>query len=113
MLVQFSSASGATVTMYEKDAKPLIIKMGHSGTIPSAIRAEDLPDAIKHLEAALAAEQLLPQAAQPSDDKNEDGEKPEAAVGTNVRAYPLLQMLKKAAQDQKPVMWEYNDSVIL
>jgi hypothetical protein len=97
--------------MYEKDAKPLIIKMGHSGTIPSAIRADDLPEAIKTLEAALQAEQQVPPAENQSEEEHD--EKKEAAIGSNVRAYPLLQMLKKAAQDHKPVMWEYNDSVIL
>lgn len=103
-MIRFTSPAAASVSMFEKDAKALIRMMGHSGTIPSAIRTEDVATALQHLEAALKAE------ASQTDDATKqlptDAEEP--AVSTNVRAYPLLELLKAAVAKQKNVMWEQD-----
>jgi len=104
-MIRFTSPAAASVSMFEKDAKTFIRLMGHSGTIPSAIRAEDVPDALQHLEAALQAEAAQTEAPKPRVDDGED-----KAVSTNVRAYPLIQLLKAAIAKQKNVMWEPDRS---
>lgn len=103
-MIRFTSPAAASVSMFEKDAKTLIRLMGHSGTIPSAIRAEDVATALQHLEAALKAEAA--QTDTSTQPPPEDAEKP--AVSTNVRAYPLLELLKAAVAKQKNVMWEHD-----
>lgn len=105
-MIRFTSPAGASVSMFEKDAKALIRMMGHSGTIPSAIRAEDVATALHQLEAALKTEEEKDQATQQT--KSHDAE--EKSVSTNVRAYPLLELLKAAAAKQKNVMWEQDRS---
>ena len=103
-MIRFTSPAAASVSMFEKDAKTFIRLMGHSGTIPSAIRAEDVATAMQHLEAALKAEAAqteVPKAVDDADNK---------AVSTNVRAYPLLQLLKAAIAKQKNVMWEQDSA---
>ncbi|MDQ5769063.1 DUF1840 domain-containing protein [Thiothrix subterranea] len=100
-MIRFTSPAAASVSMFEKDAKALIRMMGHSGTIPSAIRAEDVATALQCLEAALKA-----QASQSDDASKQDAE--DSAVSSNVRAYPLLELLKAAIAKQKNVMWEQD-----
>lgn len=100
MLIKFTSPAGASVSMFEKDASALLKMMGHSGTVPSAMRAEDIPAALQQLEQALQAQAPVPKT--PED--NAECQK----VSTNVRAYPLIQLLKAAMNKQKTVMWEYD-----
>ena len=107
-MIRFTSPAGASVSMFEKDAKALIRMMGHSGTIPSAIRAEDIATALQQLEAALQTTEEKSQEAQPSKLQGQDAE--EKAVGINVRAYPLIELLKAASAKQKNVMWEKDRS---
>jgi hypothetical protein len=97
-MIRFTSPAGASVSMFEKDAKALIRMMGHSGTIPSAIRAEDVATALHQLEAALKTEEEKNQATQQTKPLVHDA------------AYPLLELLKAAATKQKNVMWEQDRS---
>ncbi|WP_020558519.1 DUF1840 domain-containing protein [Thiofilum flexile] len=103
MLVKFTNTAGMSVSMYEKDAKPLIINMGTSGTVPSALRPEDLPQALASLQAALKAQEAAPAS---NDDEEDKG------VNPNARAYPLIELLKQSIKDNKAVMWEYSDGVL-
>lgn len=103
-MIRFTSPAGASVSMFEKDAKALIRMMGHSGTIPSAIRAEDVADALRQLETALQVET----GQQPQPDSLHDAE--EKNVSVNVRAFPLIELLKAASTKQKNVMWEQDNS---
>ena len=104
MLIKFTSPAGASVSMFEKDANALLKMMGHSGTVPSAIRAEDIPQALQQLEQALQTDSAS-QATPKTDNEDNVGC---GKVSTNVRAYPLIQLLKAAISKQKTVMWEYD-----
>ena len=53
MIVKFSTRVGA-LTMHGDAAVALLRAMGHSGTVPGAILAQDLPDALAQLRGALA-----------------------------------------------------------
>ena len=46
MLVTFHTKAYANITMFGDVAKQLLELLGHSGTIPSAIKAEDVPAAL-------------------------------------------------------------------
>lgn len=100
MLVKFSSTGGATVSMFEKDAKQLIEMMGHSGSIPGAIDAEGIPAALSKLDNALHIHQ------EETEDECEDAN----SVQGNVRAFPLIELLKNAHTKGKSVMWEHDQS---
>ena len=56
MLVTFRTSAYANITMFGDVAVRLLKMMGHSGTVPSAIRADDVPAALERLKAALAAD---------------------------------------------------------
>jgi hypothetical protein len=102
MLVKFDSEVG-TITMFGNVALALLKLMGHSGTVPSAILAQDIPAAVARLERALAEGAGLP--PEPEADKAEDEGRP-TAISLRQRAYPLLELLKRAAAKQADVMWD-------
>ncbi len=104
MLITFSSPVYSDITMFGDVAMRLIKMMGHSGTVPSAIGEEDVPRALKRLEAAI---QEVEQSPAP-DDESKEGEDDEPVVSLSVRAWPLIEMLKAAAKAKSYIMWDSN-----
>jgi len=74
--------------------------MGHSGTVPGAILAEDIPAALECLVAAIQAEQQLPEQKQTGDEEDS-----EPVVSLSRRAFPLIELLEAAAKKKCNVMW--------
>jgi uncharacterized protein DUF1840 len=99
MLVTFKSGAHGEFTMFAEIAEDLLKMMGHSGTIPSALSAKDVPEALKCLKKAIEYE---PGAAH-EESSTEDEEEPEVSISG--RAYPLVEMLTAAAEDGSTVMW--------
>jgi hypothetical protein len=83
--------------MFGDVALQLIKLMKHSGTMPSALAAEDVPGALQALQEALLAKQDTSQ-----DDITEDALN---TVSLGLRAVPLVNLLKHAQQSRLPVMW--------
>lgn len=104
MLVRFKSDVGG-FTMFGDVAVELLRMAGHSGTVPGAIPAAEVPRALSRLEAALAA-RPEPDQANPADEADDDGAAGEPPVSLHQRAYPMLEMLRAAAKDECGVMWD-------
>lgn len=102
MLVIFQTKSYPEITMFGDVAVKLLQMMGHSGTVPGAVAAEDVPAALDALRGAVAA--AVQPAEQPGDEV--EGNAAERPVSLSQRAFPLLEMLEAAAADQDPVMWD-------
>jgi hypothetical protein len=98
MLVTFTTKAYADITMFGDVAIAMLKMMGHSGTVPGAIRAEDVPTALGRLTAAVNVGASTP----PHVDKDAD----EPAVSTAHRALPLIDLLTAAAKDGCDVMWK-------
>ncbi len=104
MLITFRSKSHANIIMFGEVALNLIKMMGHSGTVPGAIIAEDIPEALDKLTASLnKAAELEKNTSQDVDD---DDEQSEPVVSVGHRAMPLVEMLQSAVKDQCDVMWD-------
>jgi len=101
MLIKFESDVGS-LTMFDDVAKPLLKLMGHTGTVPSAILPEDIPAALARLKAAVAAK---PGAPGPAADKHTDEETGEIPVSLKQRAFPLIELLERAASSRCEVVW--------
>lgn len=101
MLVTFTCPAYADITMFGDVAVRLLKMMGHSGTVPSALSAEDVQAALERLQAAVDAEKSAPKPAAPAE-RNED----EPAVSLPQRALPLIELLKAAAAAKCAVMWD-------
>ena len=104
MLVTFSCPAYADITMFGVVAVRLLKMMGHSGTVPSALSAEDVQAALERLEAAVDAEKSSPK----PEDASAEGETGETTVSLPHRALPLIELLKAAAKAKCAVMWDSN-----
>ena len=103
MLVKFQTKAYADITMFSDVAVRLLRLMGHSGTIPSAILAEDVPRSLAQLRQAVAADRhAAPTAATRGDDTEDEEPRP---VSLRQRAFPLIELLEAAARNGTDVMW--------
>ena len=107
MLVVFTNKSGNTVEMFESVAMDLIKMMGRRQAVPSAISAEDLPQALKSLRQELKRLEQLAGEEADSDDETDEEEAPKQ-VGMGIRAFPLIEIMEHAIKDKSFIMWDYN-----
>src|SRR5688572_17740170 len=107
MLVTFRTKAYANITMFGDVAKQLLELMGHSGTIPSAIKADDVPLALSRLETAITQRRATEasQAPEIEDDGRDEYDAPRK-VTLSQRAMPLLELLRAAAAKKTDVMWD-------
>jgi hypothetical protein len=97
MLVTFHSDAYENITYFGDIAKQLLALMGHSGTVPGAIKSQDLSEALSHLQQGLKGK------SDPSADEDEDGE---AEIGLAKRAIPLINLLQASIKDDCDVLWD-------
>jgi hypothetical protein len=100
MLVRFDSSVG-TITMFGDVAVALLKMMGHSGTVPSALLAADIAAALARLKPAVAA---APEPPAPPPDG--DGAPEQPRVSLRQRAFPLVDLLERAAKAGADVLWD-------
>jgi hypothetical protein len=101
MLIKFDSEVGS-FAMAGDIAVQLLKAMGHSGTVPSAILPGDIPAALARLRLAMNAS---PGTATGSSGDDEEDPK-EARVSLRQRAFPLIDLLARAAEKGVDVMWK-------
>ncbi|EGR1981399.1 DUF1840 domain-containing protein [Vibrio parahaemolyticus] len=106
MLITFRCKSYANVTMFGDIGLQLIKMMGHSGTVPGAILAPDIPEALSKLTFSLAAESTAAQKDTSATGDVEDEALSEQVVSLNLRAAPLVELLKSAIDAKCDVMWD-------
>jgi hypothetical protein len=98
MLIRFDSKAGS-ITMFGEIATKLLRMMGQSGSVPGAILAPDIPPALERLRQAVSGER------DPTADKKA-GDDGEPQVGMKQRAFPLIELLERAAKQNADVMWD-------
>jgi len=110
MIVKFSTRYGR-ITLLGESAVTLLKLAGHTGTVPSAVLAADLPAFLKRLRAELEVhgdELSPPPIAEPPADEQDDEERRDqpAAVSLRKRAVPLVEMIETAIARGSDLMWE-------
>ncbi|HGZ7398828.1 DUF1840 domain-containing protein [Vibrio parahaemolyticus] len=106
MLITFRCRSYANVTMFGDIALEMIKMMGHSGTVPGSISAQDVPDALSKLTSALSAKNTAEENLPTDVDVDEEEEQAEPPVSLGRRAFPLIELLKSAIKEECEVMWD-------
>ncbi|WP_454783493.1 DUF1840 domain-containing protein [Legionella sp. WA2022007384] len=96
MLITFHTDAYEDITYFADVAKRLLSLMGHSGTIPGAIKSENLPEALERLQAGLTKEKKV--------DENDDENEPE--ISLSKRAVPLISLLQAAIKKDKDILWD-------
>jgi hypothetical protein len=71
--------------------------MGHSGTVPGAILAADIPEALSRLKKGVEKAKPEDHARQKDDDE---------AISLANRALPLIKMLEAANKNNCNIMWK-------
>jgi hypothetical protein len=103
VLVRFDSKAGQ-LTTFGDVAVRLLKMMGQSGSVPGAILAQDIPAAVGKLRTAVGADR------EPDSPENNDDEEPK--VNLRQRAFPLIELLERAAQTGADVIWEEEGKAI-
>ncbi|EGQ8035797.1 DUF1840 domain-containing protein [Vibrio parahaemolyticus] len=107
MLITFRCRSYANVTMFGDIALEMVKMMGHSGTVPGSISAQDVPDALSKLTSALSAKNAAEENRPTDVDVDEEEEEQvEHAVSLGRRVFPLIELLKSAIKEECEVMWD-------
>lgn len=101
MLVRFDSKAGS-ITMFGEAAVELLKLMGQSGALPGAILAADIPAAVERLRGGLGQQP----AASPAPDKADKNDQSEPKVSLRQRAFPLIELLERAAKSGADVIWD-------
>lgn len=102
MLVTFKTEAYANITLFGDVAVTLLKLMGHSGTVPGALMAEDIPAALERLKAAVAAHPKTP--LEPETGAEDEHEQPHVSLAN--RALPLIKLLEAAAAANTHILWE-------
>ena len=106
MIVKFSTRYGQ-LTMHGDAAVALLRAMGHTGTVPGAILAADLPEALARLEREIEISgDSHPTSSPPADGGDEDEAEREPVITLRKRALPLQDMLRTAMARDSDLMWE-------
>jgi hypothetical protein len=103
MLVTFETKAHANITMFGEVAVTLLKLMGHSGTVPGALLAADVPAALERLRRAVSEHPDAPLDPKTGIGAADDGE--ERHVSLANRALPLIALLSDAAAAGENVMW--------
>ena len=102
MLITFETKAYANITMFGDVALKLIMYMGHSGTVPGAIKADDLPKALELLHSKVLAEMDVDH----DHEYPNDSDDVENYVSIDKRAKPLIELLEAAIEQNSDVMWD-------
>ncbi|MCS3903551.1 hypothetical protein J2T55_001577 [Methylohalomonas lacus] len=104
-MVTFKTNSHRNIDMFTGDAHAMLKLMGLSTTVPSALRAEDVPAALERLQQAIENIQTPPQTMEP-DEAEEEGDEADKPIALKTRAEPLIGLLATAARANEHVIWE-------
>ncbi len=105
MLITFKSKAAADVHMYAEHAKMLLSLVDKPFEPPAApkgiITADDVPAALARLKSAAESSR---RADKDRGDRDDEPGQP-IAVGLAQRAFPLIEMLERAAAEKRDVVW--------
>ena len=111
MLITFKSKASADVVMYKEHAKP-ILDLLNKNVDQGIVTAAEAAHAISVLETNMAESRKREVAEDTAPDTDDDpyeladrATKAAAFVSFSTRAYPLLEMLRAARDQQRDVIW--------
>lgn len=103
-MITFKTEFYSNIDMFDDIALQMLKMMGHSPSVPGAILADDVPQALANLKLAVAVESSQgAQSGSQADDEEDIAQRP---VSVHNRAFPLIELLAAAAAKRSDVMWE-------
>ncbi len=106
-LVIFRSKAAAEITMFAENARHIFEIIGRPESARGVITAEQVPDALQRLTAAVEQEkaQQNPASADAGNDEPESKAAQARGVTFSQRAFPLIEMLRAAQKKNVDVTW--------
>jgi uncharacterized protein DUF1840 len=109
MLVTFKTKAHADITMFGNVAIELLKLAGMTGSVPTAILADDVPARLAALERAVGSHQAAFGDSAPASSEAKRTSKPhddaaEPPVSLRTRALPVLELLRAAVADHTDVV---------
>lgn len=101
-MIVFQSDASGDVMMFDEVAHRMMDIMGKEHTPRGVITVGQMPECIARLRAAIAEERAR---GKPRKDDEEDEAGVAARVGLAQRALPLVELLERSLQRDKPVLW--------
>jgi len=98
MIYKFKSKATGDLVMLGPQGDQLLKIIGREPAARGIIEPAAMPAAIAALEAAIAAETA------PAEDEENDRDGPRS-VTLRQRAWPMVEMLKRARAEEQPVVW--------
>lgn len=110
MTYKFQSKACANVLMLQADGDKLLAAMGIVPAPRGILLPEAIPQALESIQAAIernsAGSDLPPAVRDPGGESSVDGDDTgEAAVSLRQRAWPLVEMLRRALEAREVVVW--------
>jgi hypothetical protein len=103
-MIRFSSPTSGDVQMLDAHARQLLEVIGKSAGERGVIAAAEIPGALAALRSAIAKDAPQHAHAEDADDPDErDRQAQDVSLGR--RAFPLMDMLERAARNGKDVTW--------
>jgi hypothetical protein len=108
-LVVFRSKAAGEIFMFAETTRRILEIIGRSDTPRGVITAEQVPDALDRLVAAVEQEKAQAKeaaaAAEQDDRRGREGAAADAPITLGQRAFPLIEMLRAAQKRKVDVTW--------
>lgn len=104
MPITFKSKHSPNILMLEQIGQELLRAIGHSGTVPGSLAAEDLPAALARLLHAVHEAPAPLREIERTDDDDDD--RHSSGITLAQRAGPLVAMLETAVREGDHILWE-------
>ena len=107
-LVVFRSKAAGEIFMFQETAQRIFEILGRAEAPRGVITAEQVPDALQRLTAAVEEEKAQMKAAGEQaerDDREGAGAHAQRTITLAQRAFPLIEMLRAAERKQVDVTW--------
>jgi len=101
-MITFQSDASGDVMMFDDVARRMMQLMGKDVTERGVITVEQMPECIARLQAAIAEDRA--RASTHADDEAEETGVA-ARVSLAQRAIPLVELLERSLEREKPVLW--------
>ena len=108
-MVTFKSKASRDVDYHTNVGLQLLKMMGRDSTLPSAMFADDVPEALSRLQQALAKlddDEVARDNQTATKKMEEDDEDNSHKVSLKQRAQPLVKLMEKASEANVGLMWE-------
>lgn len=105
MLYKFKSKAAGDLVMTQPVGDRVLKAMGREPQPQGIFLAEDLPALIQALERSIEADEQARQRLEAEAQARGETPPPREAVSLRLRAWPLIEMMRRAQQADKEIVW--------